>query len=52
MIEVRQSQLQSLSQHEIERLVYVDPLSQLPNRRYVEESLPNLLQKLDGTALF
>jgi len=52
MIEVRRPQLQSLSQHEIEQLVYVDPLSQLPNRRYVEESLPNLLQKLDGTALF
>ncbi len=52
MIEVRQPQLQSLNQHEIERLVYVDPLSQLPNRRYVEESLPSLIQKLDGTALF
>ncbi len=52
MIEVRRPQLQSLSPHEIEQLVYVDPLSQLPNRRYIEEYLPSQLPKLDGTALF
>lgn len=52
MTEVVRHQLHSLSQQEIEQLVYVDSLSQLPNRRFLEERIPALLEKLEGAALF
>jgi len=45
-------QLYSLSQQEIEQLVFVDPLSKLPNRRFLEQRIPELLSTLEGAALF
>jgi diguanylate cyclase (GGDEF)-like protein len=52
MTEVTRRRFHLLSQQEIEQLVYVDPLSQLPNRRFLEERIPELLAKLEGVALF
>ena len=47
-----QLKLDSLSPHEIEQLVFVDPLCKLPNRRFLEQRIPELLSTLEGAALF
>jgi diguanylate cyclase (GGDEF)-like protein len=52
MAEATQLKLDSLSPHEIEQLVFVDPLCKLPNRRFLEQRIPELLSTLEGAALF
>ncbi len=52
MAEATQLKLDSLSPHEIEQLVFIDPLCKLPNRRFLEQRIPELLSTLEGAALF
>lgn len=52
MTEAAQLQLHSLSPDEIEQLVFIDPLSKLPNRRFLEQRLGDLLGAQEGAALF
>jgi len=52
MAKATQFKLDSLSSHEIEQLVFVDPLCKLPNRRFLEQRIPELLNTLEGAALF
>ena len=52
MAAATQLQLHTLSQNEIENLVFLDSLCKLPNRRFLEQRIPELLSSLEGAALF
>jgi diguanylate cyclase (GGDEF)-like protein len=52
MAAATQLQLHTLSQDEIENLVFLDSLCKLPNRRFLEQRIPELLSSLEGAALF
>ncbi len=52
MAAATQLQLHTLSQDEIENLVFIDSLCKLPNRRFLEQRIPELLSSLEGAALF
>ena len=52
MAAATQLQLHTLSQDEIENLVFLDSLCKLPNRRFLEQRIPELLSSLEGVALF
>jgi diguanylate cyclase (GGDEF)-like protein len=52
MIEEAKSEKHSHSRHEIEQLVYIDPLTKLPNRRFLEERLPSIVDRFHGQTLF
>jgi diguanylate cyclase (GGDEF)-like protein len=52
MAAATQLQLHTLSQDEIENLVFIDSLCKLPNRRFLEQCIPELLSSLEGAALF
>ena len=52
MATANQLKLNTLSQDEIENLVFLDSLCKLPNRRFFEQRIPELLSSLEGAALF
>ena len=52
MATANQLKLHTLSQDEIENLVFLDSLCKLPNRRFFEQRIPELLSSLEGAALF